>query len=290
MTGFKLKGLCALLMLAFAVALTACGDDDSDKKSSTSESTAGSIAVPAEFEGKTLKIATDAAYAPSEFVDTDGKTIVGFDVDLGKAIGEKLGLDVEFQNATFDGILAGVESGKFDMSMSSFTDTKEREEQVDFVTYFSAGTSFFVNSDGGPDVQSLDDLCGLKVAVQKGTTQQEDAEAQQKKCDEEIDLQTYPDQNGANQALASGRAEVSFADSPVAAYQVKLSKGDFKLVGEAYGAAPYGIALPKGSPLAAPIQKALEALIADGTYEEILKEWGVESGAIANPEINGAIS
>ena len=172
--------------------------------------------------------------------------------------------------------------------MSAFTHNKEREATVDFVTYLAAGTSFFVAADGGPDVQGLDSLCGEKVAVEKGTVQQDDVEAQKKKCD--LTLQTYPDQNGANQALASGRANVGMADSPVAAYQVTQSDGKFKLSGKSYNNAPYGIALPKDSGLAPPVQKALEALIASGEYGKILKKWGLEEGAIANPEINGAIS
>ena len=288
MTSLKIKGLCALLMLALAVALTACGDDDSDKESSTSESAAPAIAVPAEFEGKTLTIATDATYPPMESVDTDGKTIVGADVDLGKAIGEKLGLDVEFKNATFDAILPALESGKYDMSMSSFTDNKEREATVDFVTYAAAGTSFYVKADGGPDIQSLADLCGHKVAVEKGTTQQADVEKQKKECD--VDLQTYPDQNGANQALASGRADVGMADSPVAVYIVDQSKDKFKISGDPYGKVPYGIALPKNSGLEEPVLKAVEAIIADGTYADILKKWDISSFAITEPKINGAIN
>lgn len=286
MTRFKLSGLCVFLAIALAVALSACGSDD-DNKSDSSSGSEATISVPSEFDGKTLTIATDATYPPSESIDTDGKTIVGFDVDLGKAIGKQLGLPVQFKNASFDAILPALASGKYSLAMSSFTDTKEREATVDFVTYYKAGTTFFASADGGPDIKTLADLCGKKVAVEKGTTQQDDVEAQQKKCD--IDLQTYPDQNGANQALASGRAAVGMADSPVADYQVKQSNGKFKL-GGAYGEAPYGIAIPKDSGLAEPIQKAVEAMIADGTYESILKQWGVESGAIANPQINGATS
>jgi polar amino acid transport system substrate-binding protein len=124
--------------------------------------------------------------------------------------------------------------------------------------------------------------------VEKGTTQQADVEKQQKKC--QVKLQTFPDQNGANLALSSGRAEVGMADSPVAAYQVKKSNGQFKLSGQPYGTAPYGIAIPKDSGLQKPVLAAMKALQKDGTYMKILKKWGVQAGAIKNPQINAAVS
>ena len=162
--------------------------------------------------------------------------------------------------------------------MSSFTDTKEREKTVDFVTYFSAGTSFYVKAQGGPTINTLADLCGHKVAVEKGTTQADDAAAQSKKCKAAgkpgVTVSVFPDQNGANLALSSGRAEVGMADSPVADYQVKKSNGQFKLTGKPYGTAPYGIAIPKDSGLAKPLLAALKALMANGQYKAILDEVG----------------
>jgi polar amino acid transport system substrate-binding protein len=178
--------------------------------------------------------------------------------------------------------------------MSSFTDTKAREKVVDFVTYFSAGTSFYVKASGGPNISGLAALCGHKVAAEKGTTQQADSTAQSAKCKKAgkpaVTVLVFPDQNGVNLALASGRADVAMADSPVAAYQVKQSKGTFKVTGQAYGTAPYGIAIPKGSGLAKPILAAMKVLIANGQYKQILTKWGIQAGAISNPKINGAVS
>src|SRR5205085_12679968 len=132
------------------------------------------------------------------------------------------------------------------LGMSSFTDTKEREKTVDFVTYFSAGTSFYAKTQGAPTVNSLADLCGLKVAVEKGTTQADDANAQSKKCTaagkKGVTVSVFPDQNGANLALSSGRAQVGMADFPVVAYEVKKTGGQFQETGKPYGPFPYGIA------------------------------------------------
>jgi polar amino acid transport system substrate-binding protein len=238
-------------------------------------------------------VAADATYAPNEFIGPDGHTVVGMDADLANAIGQVLGLKVNMVNATFDTIIPGLASGKYNLGMSSFTDTKEREKTVDFVTYFIAGTSFYVKASGGPDIRSLADLCGHKVAVEKGTTQQSDAQGQETKCASQgkpLTLQIFNDQNAVNLALSSGRADVAMADSPVADYQVKQSNGTFKLTGQPYGTAPYGIAVPKNSGMAKPILAAVKELMANGTYKQILDKWGVESGAISSPTINGATS
>ena len=176
----------------------------------------------------TLSVAADATYAPNEFIAEDGKTVIGMDADLAKAIAQVMGLKADVKNVTFDSIIPGLAANKYDLGMSSFTITKEREKTVDFVSYAIAGTSFFVKADGGPDIQSLADLCGQTVAAERGTTQAADATAQDKKCkaagDPGVTVQVFPDQNAANLALSSGRADVVMADSPPAAYAVSSSR------------------------------------------------------------------
>ncbi len=251
--------------------------------------------LPADLQnGGSLTVATDASYPPVEYFDTDNTTIIGMDIDLGHAIGKLQGLDWNFQNAGFDGILAGINSGKYDVGMSAFSDNKEREAQVNFVTYFKAGTSFYIGPNAAPINGGLEALCGRKVAVEKGTTQQADLTAQTKKCTNEgkpaIDIQAFPDQNGANLAITSGRADIGMADSPVAVYIVQQSNGQLKLSGTPYSVVPYGIAFPKDQmELLKATQAALVKMMADGTYQQILKKWGVEAGAITEPVINGAV-
>jgi polar amino acid transport system substrate-binding protein len=130
----------------------------------------------------TLKVAADASYAPDEFIASNGKTVIGMDADLAKALGTVLGLKVTVTNVTFDAIIPALQNGRYDLGMSSFTDTADREKQVNFVTYFSAGTSFYVKAVGGPNIQTLADLCGHTVAVEAGTTEETDANAQKAKC------------------------------------------------------------------------------------------------------------
>jgi polar amino acid transport system substrate-binding protein len=310
---FQLPRYAAAATLVTAIVATAgCGG--SSKSSSTSSAAAANSAskvasggtavtvdkkiaaeVPAAVKSKgTLVVAADATYAPNEFIAPNGKTVDGMDADLAQALGRTMGLNSKVVNATFDSIIPGLASHKYDVGMSSFTDTKERQKTVDFVTYFSAGTSFYEKAQGGPPVTGLASLCGLTVAVEKGTTQQADSTAQSKKCTagdkKAVKVLVFPDQNGANLAISSGRAQVGMADSPVAAYEVKKSSGQFKLAGSPYGTAPYGIALPKGNGMTKPMLDALKKLMQDGQYKQILDKWGIQAGAISNPTINGAIS
>jgi polar amino acid transport system substrate-binding protein len=251
--------------------------------------------VPSAIKSKgTLSVAADATYPPNEFLNPGQKKVMGMDADLADALATVMGLKANVKNATFDSIIPGLAAGKYDLGMSSFTDTKEREATVDFVTYFNAGTSFFTKAQGGPTINTLADLCGHKAAAEKGTTQATDAAAQSKKCKAAgkpaVTVQVYPDQNGVNLALSSGRADVAMADSPPAAYIVKKSSGQFKVSGQPYGEAPYGIAIPKKSGLQKPVLAAVKKLIAGGQYKAILSKWGISAGAITNPVINGATS
>ena len=288
-------------LASVASILVGCGSSGSSSNttgtatSSAPTNTSAAAQVPAAVKSKgTIVVAADATYPPNESIASDGHTVVGMDADLAKALAGALGLKAKVVNATFDSIIPGLASGKYGLGMSSFTDTKEREKTVDFVTYFTAGTSFYVKAQGGPAISGLADLCGKKVAVEKGTTQAADVAAQSKKCTAAgkpaVTLLVFPDQNGANLAINSNRAQIGMADSPVAAYQVQRSNGQFKVVGKPYGTAPYGIAIPKGNGMAKPVLAGLEALMADGRYQAILKKWGVQQGAISTPKINGAIS
>lgn len=290
------KALVIAALVTAAVASAGCGGGDDDNKGAAFVASGGAIAaeLPKEIRSKgTLTVAADATYPPNEFLGEDGKTVVGMSPDLGEALAKVLGVRLEFVNAPFDGILPGLAAGKYDIGFSSFTDTKEREQTVDFVTYYSAGTSFFVRAEGGPQINVLADLCGHTIAVQKGTVQADDATAQASKCKSagkpSLKVLVLPDQPAANLALSSGRADVAMTDSPVAAYQVEKSDGRFKLVGKPYGTALYGIAVPKGSGLAKPLLHAVQAIMRDGTYAEVLKKWGVQVGAIDDPTVNGAV-
>ncbi len=287
------------------LALAGCGSSSSSSTTSSTASTSTSTTtpanaaveakVPAAIKSKgTLDVATEAQYAPNEFLASDGHTIIGMDADLMTALAETMGLKVKFTNANFEAIIPGLAGGRYDIGASSFTDTKEREKTVDFVDYFKAGISFYAKSTANPGVTTLADLCGKTVAVEKGTVEQEESEAQSKKCTSagksKVTVLSFPGQNNVNLAVSSGRAELGMADSPVVAYQIKQSNGGFKLVGKTYGFAPYGLAIPKTTEMTQPIYQALKVIIENGKYKQILEKWGTQEGAITEPTINGATS
>jgi polar amino acid transport system substrate-binding protein len=251
--------------------------------------------VPAAYKSTTLQVATDATYPPDESMS--GTTMVGFDVDLMAAIATTLGIKYKENNVTFDDIIAGIKSGKYQIGNSSFTDEKSREKSVNFVDYFQAGEGVYALSTSKLTFKGLSSFCGTKVAVETGTTEQADATSEAAKCPatKKLTVRAFSTQTEANAAVLSGQANFGFVDSQVAGYIVSLAKGKFKLVGNAIEVAPYGIATPKttaGAGLAMAMQAAVKTLIMNGTYHAILAKWGVTAGALPAAKIvlNGAIS
>jgi polar amino acid transport system substrate-binding protein len=291
----------ALLGLVMAVAMVAAGcGDDSDTGGGTTETTAAAPTVDEALAAKvpdTIKsdgkvlIGTDASYAPNEFLDADGKTVVGWDVDLFNAVAAKLGLQTEWQSATFDAIIPGVQSGKYEMGISSFTINDERKQQVNMVSYFSAGTQWGTKT-GNPTGVQPDNACGKKVAVQTNTVQDtEDLPKRDEACtaagNPAITVDRYQRQDQATAAVVSGKDDAMLADSPVLAYAVKQTNGQLELLGDIYDAAPYGYVIEKDqAEFAQAVADAVKALITDGTYKTILDKWGVGAGAIDNPAVN----
>ena len=291
----------ALLGLVLTVALVAegCGDDGADSGSTgttagaaptVDEALAAKVPDAIKSDGKVL-IGTDASYAPNEFLDADGKTVVGWDVDLFNAVAAKLGLQTEWQSATFDAIIPGVQSGKYEMGISSFTINDERKQQVNMTSYFSAGTQWGTKT-GNPTGVQPDDACGKKVAVQTNTVQDtEDLPKRDEACTAAgkpaITVDRYQRQDQATAAVVSGKDDAMLADSPVLAYAVKQTNGQLELLGDIYDAAPYGYVIEKDqTEFAQAVADAVQALITDGTYKTILDKWGVGAGAIDNPAVN----
>lgn len=288
------------LLAVSSLALGACGSSELPGGSSSASATESSSTVeadpelvkalpPAIAEAGKIVVGTDATYAPNEFLGDDGKTVQGMDIDVFNAVAAQFGVEVEYQPAAFDSIILGVNSGKYNVGVSSFTINDERKQQVNMISYFSAGTGWAVQT-GNPAGVSIDDACGKTVAVQKATVQVDDIEKRSEDCKSagkpEINIQQYGLQSEATTAVVSGKADAMLADSPVVAYAIQQS-GKLEPVGEVYDSAPYGIVVPKEeTEFATAIQGAVDALIADGTYGAILEEWGVSNGAVTAAEVN----
>jgi polar amino acid transport system substrate-binding protein len=281
------------------LALSACGSSSLSTPSAAGTTTAAvqsaDPALVAKLPAKVkaagkIVVGTDASYAPNEFLDADGKTVKGMDVDLFDAVAQKFGVTVNWQPAKFDSIITGVQGGKYDVGVSCFTINDKRKKQINMVSYFSAGTQW-ATAPGNP--KKVDPLkpCGLKVAVQKGTTQaDDDMPAKIKACDsagKPIDQQVYDGQDQATAAVATGKADAMLADSPIVAYAVKQSGGKIAAVGDVYEAAPYGYAVPKAdTQFAQALADALKAINASGDYKKALSTWGNEAGAISDFAVN----
>ena len=292
----------AVVAVAGALALSGCskGGETGSGSSSGAPSAAVKVqkvdeiaaTVPEDIRnsGK-LVVGVNIPYAPNEFKDGEGR-IVGFDVDLMNAVATTLGLTADFREADFAKIIPSIQQGTYNVGMSSFTATKEREMFVDFVDYFSAGILWAQRPGSSIDPN---DACGKKVAVQATTTEETDElPAKNKKCVEagrpEIKITPFDSQDAATNAVILGQVDAMSADSPVTAYAIKQSNGKLEAAGEIFEAAPYGWPVKKDSPLAQSMLKALEHLIKTGDYKIIASNWGVEKGMLDKPGINGAIN
>jgi polar amino acid transport system substrate-binding protein len=282
----------AVLVGALALALTGCGgDDEGGGGAPVGELTELGKQLPAAIQqSREIKVGSDIAYAPVEFYE-NGNEVKGIDPDLAAALGKELGVKFTFVNTTFDGIIPALLSKRFDVIMSAMSVTEEREKQISFLSYFNAGTSILVKKGNPQAIQSLDDLCGKTVALQKGTTQEEVAKAQQAKCgDQKLTLRTFDRDTEALLQVKSGAAVADMNDFPVAAYNAQTSGGgnDFEVVGEQIDAGPYGIGLRKeDAELRTALQAALKKVVENGEYDKVLAKWNVAKGANKTAEVSG---
>jgi polar amino acid transport system substrate-binding protein len=304
------------VLLGTALALTACGGGP-DGAGGTPQGTGGqasaipdttaiiaavrkdpqlTAALPAPIaQAGALRLASNLQSAPNNFYAADGKTPVGYEVDLAKAIAAKLGVTVTHQDMAFGSLITSLQSGRIDLTMAGMNDTKARQQQIDFVDYFTSGITIMVRK-GNPDaVTGPDTLCGKNVAVVQGTSHQQFAAEQNTKCTQAGKpglTVTATDSDNQNQTqLRTGRVAALLNDLPSAVY-ISRTAGDgkfFEVVpGEPINGGPYGIGVNKQNrPLAEAVRNALGELIADGTYTKILDAWGVERGAVKEATING---
>ncbi|BBY73634.1 protein kinase [Mycolicibacterium parafortuitum] len=264
------------------------GDADSPLPAGAVPEVAATVPAEVRDTGR-LVIGVNVPYAPMEFKNADGQ-LVGFDVELMNAIARVLGLVPDYRDTPFETILPAVVDGTYDLGMSSVTDTSEREELVDFVTYLEAGTQWARRPGTalGPNA-----ACGLRVGVAEGTLQAtEELPAKSDQCTAAgmpaIEMVVHKSQDEVTAALIRGEVDAMSADSPVTGFAIKLSRGDLVPAGDVFDTAPYGWPVAKDSGMAEPLQRALEHLMETGEYRAIATMWGVERGMIDAPAINGA--
>lgn len=242
-------------------------------------------------EAGTVVVGVEASYPPGEYLDADGETVLGFNVDLLNAALAKLDLEAQWEPTAFDSIIIGMDTGDYDLGASSFTVTEERMEQVNMISYFSSGTQWFAQ-DGNPQGVDPDDACGMRIAVQSNTTHDTDIEERSAACveagEDPITIEKFESQPLATETVVSGVNDASLADMPTAVYALdQTGEGVLELIGEQYSAAPYGILTHKDEDeLADAVAASFNALMEDGTYAQVLEAWGVDAGALDSAEVN----
>lgn len=241
----------------------------------------------------TLRIGSDISYAPLEFYAGSAKRVDGFDYDLAQELGRHMGVRVTFVNHDFNTLVKALDAGTFDAVLSAMSDTRAREKQVDFIDYFLAGSGILVVRGNPRDVFNLAGLCGLRVDLQKGTSQQSALENQSKSCTGvhlgAVRVAAFGTDADALKALLAGKSDAHVSDYPVVAYLAKtLGNGtSYEVAGRQFGVVPYGIAVAKGrSSMRDHLQRALQATIRDGSYDRLLKKWGLQQGAMRSAPVN----
>lgn len=279
-------------IVASAALLVACGDDSDDSAAGTASTTAAAApladALPEELRGKPLKVSFGVGYPPMGFTDDAGE-LTGVNIDLAKAVGEKLGVEVEPSVVAFETVIPGIQSGKFDASFFGAVVNPERLEILDMATYVTDGDTF-VTTEDHPDVGSEEtDLCGRRIAIVAGNAALPNIEKLSSECESSgagaIDILTFPNNSEANLAVQGDKADIALSPVSVAGYLSKENP-DFRITGPRLGALKISAIAEKGNGVGEALQAGINALIEDGTYQEILERYGASANAVERSELN----
>ncbi|MGW7042978.1 ABC transporter substrate-binding protein [Streptomyces avermitilis] len=296
------------LITSAAVLLTACGSGDSegaggsdaqaaaktggipttDVVSAIRKNEAAAELLPSGTRNLTVAISVGGTPPGTSYLD-DGKTPAGQDVDFANAVGKVLGIRLKTESASFEAILPALDSGKYDFGASNFGVTDERRKTIDFVTYINDGQGFATRKDSKLEkITDLKQLCGLNVATGAGTTFEATLEENKKVCTDAgkkaYKVQTYNESGAIWSSLQQGRSDIVMSTINGLRYAVAQQQG-LKFLNE-FHRLDVGFVFKKGTKLAPAFQAAVNELIADGTYEKILKKWGTTGSAIEKSQVS----
>ncbi|MDO5721040.1 MAG: ABC transporter substrate-binding protein [Actinomycetaceae bacterium] len=298
------KNYLALPLLAAlgATGLAACSDPETASPAPTSSApdfAIESIEVNEEIaklvpegikERNELRNGASTDYAPAEFRDSDGRTPIGYDIDITKALARVMGLeDGTTEHAEFPTIIPALGT-KFDVGISSFTITGERLEQVNMISYVQVGSSYAVKT-GNPKKFDPNNACGSTIGVQTGTYQHDYANELSKKCEADgkpaIEVMPHDLNTDAITKLVGEQYDAVLSDSTVTGYAISRTNGEIEQVGEIIESEPQGVAVAKeDTALAEAIQKAMQYLMDEGYLDKILAQYGAEDAGLKTAELN----
>ena len=285
----KKKLLALGLCTAMVVSMTACGSESTPteatvateeevKTAETTTATESTEVTTAETEETSLTIkdgvlmvGMEIGYPPMEYFDEDGATAIGFDVEVVNAVADYMGLELELVDTAWDGIFAGVDTGKYDVIFSCVSITDERKEKFNISKpYVSNHTVLIVPNDS--EIDSMEALNGHSTAVQAETT----ADDYMKEHSGELGVELFQYDKVINcfDELKTGRVDSVFTDSVVAAYYLGDEAENYKTVWENDELEPIGFCVKKGNDdLTAALEEAMDALYADGTLATIAEKY-----------------
>ncbi len=298
MTRFRRATALVSLAMAFALATAGCAADapaDTDTSAASDDLVISELhdMLPADvIDAGKIVVGTDPSYPPCDFLDDDGE-IDGYNNAILQALAPLLGVDITMESIAFDGLLPGVESGRFDAAMECITDNLEREEIVQFVdySYGAKGVITLADSDLGIEENPLT-LCGLHAGVQTGTEFVDDVALVNENCENEgeesVEITNFPTAADQNTALQSGQIDFAVTNIATGAWQAKEADGLFEVIPSPLTSKTYlGIVTAlEDDGLSEALLGALQAIIDDGTYEDVMSEWGLEDIMLTEPGIN----
>ncbi|RHW41140.1 ABC transporter substrate-binding protein [Neobacillus notoginsengisoli] len=255
------KGIVLFLTtVLLAGILSACGSKDDNAKGGK------------EGDKKTLTMATSADYPPFEYIETEkSNEIIGFDVDLAKALGEKLGYEIKVKDMDFNGLVQALKSGQADLVLAGMTPNEKRKKNVDFSDiYYTASHMIITKKDSG--IKALEDLEGKTVGVQLGSIQNDKAKDIQKEVKIKIeDRNRIPD---LIQELKSGRFDAVIIEDTVAKgfLEKETNLGGFT-ISEQPEEAGSAIAFKKNSELTKKFNDELKKMKENGELDKLIVKW-----------------
>lgn len=284
----------ALLALA-ALAASGCGaviNKNSEQAGIRKSSSSLYAQLPQDVRQRgSIRVVTGDYKVPMDFRAAGGK-LVGVNVDLANALQQRLGVKVELVAGTFDSVLGGIASGRYDTAIFTMNDTPEREKLVNFVDYANVPSAIAVPSGNPKTVTGINDsLCGLRVTAKSGEVEATEVQAQSRKCTsagkEAIDLQLLQDDGSMEQAVLTGRVNAEVSGAEALGYLVKKNPGKLALVPANLGPQPVGMPFRKDRmALTKVVSEAWRQILADGTYAKIAKKWGVTAILPAKIQFN----
>ena len=263
-----------LVALVLALAAVACGGDDDDEGATGGETATETGTTAPSFstlEEGVLTVGSDIPFPPFEF--REGGELTGFDIELVEEIAGRLNLTTDFRDTAFDTIFTQLAAGRYDLVASATTITPEREEQVNFtIPYYRAQQSLTINSERTPDIQSVDDLGdGHTVAVQTGTTGE--AWARENLAPQGVEVRSFPEAPATYTALEGGNVTGVIFDEP-ASVEEASRRPSLEVVDVIDTDEDYGFAVdPQNEELLDAVNQALQAMIDDGTYQQIYDKY-----------------